>query len=153
MRSIYDNTKVGGVIAVYGSLTGVVATGDGVDTKGYNSAALRVQTSAVGAGIPVNTGASLVAVLEESADNVTFSAANDNTGTQIGVTITATTTAVVASARIEGLNQNRLRYLRAKITTKMQVAPLTPAKIFTGVAVIVMGRAYALPTDTTTSNT
>ncbi len=107
--------------------------------------------STVPAGIAVSNGGSLTAVLQESANNSTWSTALDNTGAAIQVVQEATTTAVIASARIEGLNQNRMRYLRV-VTTGAFGTP-TPTKVFTSCAVLELGRAYNKPVNTTTSNT
>ncbi len=152
MRTVYDNLNVGGALAVFGTGAAVVATGGSVDTKGYNSAALRIATSAVGAGILVANQVSLVAVLEESADNSTFTAALDNTGTQIQAKALATTSAVLASARIEGLGQQRLRYLRVKVTGGTPTAGVI-VQACTAVAILELGRAYQNPVTTTASNT
>ncbi len=144
--------SVGAISAVFNTTNAVLISvnGPSVDTKGYNSAALRVFTAPTGSGLLVSQQVSVVAVLQESADNVTFTTANDNTGTAIGVTVNATTTAVIGSARIEGLNQNRLRYLRVR-TTGISLGVVAAA--VTSVAVIELGRAYQLPTTTAVSNT
>lgn len=156
MRSVYDNLTLAGYAAAFNTTNAVVCVGAGVDTRGYNSAALRVFVGTVGAGIPVNTGSSLTAVLEESADNVTYSSALDNTGVQIGFptasVITATTTAVLQSARIEGLLQNRLRYLRVRTTAAFGGAA-SVLRQFTSCAVLELGRAYQNPISSTVSNT
>lgn len=155
MRSIYDNTAIGGAIAIFGSALAVTATGLGVDTKGYNTAAIRLSVSKVTSAITsIGTNQSIAAVLEESADNSTFSAALENNGGQIGCVATASSlAAVLASARIEGLGlSNRLRYLRVKLTTYQGSTGGVPAgAICTGVAVIELGRAYNVPTTTQSS--
>ncbi len=152
MRSVYDNLSVGAISAVFNTTNAVLISvnGPSVDTKGYNSAALRVFTTPTGTGLLVSQQVSVVAVLQESADNITFTTANDNTGTPIGVTVNATTTAVIGSARIEGLGQNRLRYLR--VNTKGSSLGVIASAV-TSVAVIELGRAFQLPTTTGTSNT
>jgi hypothetical protein len=154
MRDVYDNIAVGGYTVLFSTTTSVVATGASVDTKGYNSAALRVYIGTVGAGLTVNNGSSLTAVLQESTDNVTFTTATDNTGATIGFTGTqATTSVVLAAARIEGLNTNRQRYLRVQLTAKQGGTSGTVANAFTSAAVIELGRAYQRPVTTTVSNT
>lgn len=153
MRSIYDNTVIGSAAALLASTSGVVAYGPSVDTKGFNTGAIRLQVSLVGSGVTsIAKNGSVAAVLEESADNSTFSAATDNGGTQIGCVATASSlVAVLASARIEGLGvSNRMRYLRVKLITYQ--GGLSPAAaIFTAVAVIELGRAYSNPTTTQSS--
>lgn len=152
MRSLYDNVSVGAIHAVLNSSVGIVSRSPSVDTRGYNSAVLRVNTSAVGTNILVGQGGSVVVVLEESADNSTFTTAVDNTGATIGSTITATTTAVLGSYRIEGLGLQRLRYLRVKQTSNF-AAVASASAIFTAVAVIELGRAYINPVPTTPGGT
>lgn len=154
MRTVYDNLNIGGVVAILASTAGVIVDGPIVDTKGYNSAALRVNTGAVGgAANLVAQRVTVAAVLRESADGVTFANANDNTGTVIGTTVAAIITdGNVSSARIEGLNQNRLRYLRVRLT--VGAGPIaTTAAIFTCAALLELGRAYNNPVTTTVSNT
>lgn len=153
MRSIYDNAVVQGWAILRGTLNGVIATGASVDTKGYNTAALRVFIGATGTGLSVAGGSSLTAVLQESADNVTFSTATDNTGATIGFAGTqATTTAVLSDARIEGLGlSNTLRYLRVQLTANL--GGTAAANVFTAAAVIELSRAYNNPVTTTSSNT
>lgn len=152
MRSIYDNANLAGFAAAFNTTGFTIVTSASVDTKGYNTAALRVFTSTVGAGIGVGAGASLVAVLQESADGTTWATANDNTGTPIRITQEATTSAVIGSARIEGLLQNRLRYLRVQTTANFG-GPATPTRQFTSCAVLELSRAYQNPVNTTASNT
>ena len=84
MRDVYDNIAVGGYTVLFSTTATVVATGASVDTKGYNSAALRVYIGTVGSGLTINNGSSLTAVLQESSDNSTFTTATDNTGATIG---------------------------------------------------------------------
>jgi len=111
MRSIYDNAVLAGYATQFNTTGATVTYGAAVDTKGYNTGALRVFVSTIGNGtaLPVNTGGSLTVVLQESADAVTWNTATDNTGATIGMTIVSTATAVLQDARIEGLNQNQLR--------------------------------------------
>lgn len=160
MRTVYDNLVLAGFVsqfntssAVVGSVigAGTVTVGATVDTKGYNSAALRVFTSNVQTGIAVGAGSSLTAVLQKSTDGTTWSTAVDNTGAAISITQEATTTAVIGSARIEGLLLNQPRYLRIQCTANF--AATTASRAFTSCAVLELGRAYQNPVSTTASNT
>lgn len=153
MRSIYDNVATSGFAAAFNTLGATVCTGGSVDTKGYSTGVLRVFTSTVASGIAVGNGASLTAVLQESTDGTTWSTATDNTGATIGGTQTATTSAVITSYRIEGLNLNRDRYLRVVTTAAFGGAVSNNSKAFTSAAVIELGRSYQRPVDTTVSNT
>ncbi len=152
MRTVYDNIAIGSVLATYNSSPAVITTSPSVDTKGYNSACLRVYQTPVGAGIVKTLAVSTVAVLQESADNVTFTTALDNTGVAIGGNCQATTTAVISSFRVEGLGQQRLRYLRVSLQSGVPTTSST-AFISTTVAVIELGRGYQLPPTTAVSNT
>jgi hypothetical protein len=154
MRDVYDNIAVGGYTVLFSTTTSVVATGASVDTKGYNSGALRVYIGTVGSGLTINNGSSLTAVLQESDNNSTFTTATDNTGATIGFSGTqATTTVVLSDARIEGLNANRKRYLRVQLTAKQGGTSGTVANAFTSVAVIELGRGFQRPVTATVSNT
>ncbi len=155
MRTVYDNLSIGGLVATYNSLPAIVTTSPVVDTKGYNSAALRIYTTATGAVSLPGGGVSLVAVLQECAtSNGVFTSALDNTGTAIGGTITPTTTAILSSFRVEGLLQNRLRYLRVQLTPNFPAAVDRPiALIFTATALLELGRAYNNPVATTPQGT
>lgn len=141
---MYDNVQVAvGTNPQFSTTGAVVATGAGIDTLGYNTAALRVITTPVGAGFSVGNGSSLVAVLQEAPDNVTWTNALDNTGTVIGGTIQVTTTAVVSSYRIEGLGLNRKRFLRVVLTPNF--GGTTQGNAFTSSSVVELGRAYNDP--------
>lgn len=152
MRSVYDNLSVLGFAAAFNTASALICTGATVDTKGYNSAALRVFLSTTGSSLSTAQGSSLTAVLQESSDGSTWTTATDNTGASIGGTSVATTTAVLASYRIEGLNLNRKRYLRV-VTTANQYSAGVVAAAFTSCAVLELGRSYQKPVTTTTSNT
>lgn len=152
MRSIYDNAVVTGYAVQLNTTGATVTTGASVDTRGYNTGALRVFVSNVGTGLPVNTGASLTVVLQKSTDGTTWATATDNTGATIGMTVTATTTVVVSSARIEGLNLNQSRYLRVQTTAAFGGAA-SISRQFTSCAVLELARAYNRPVTTTESNT
>lgn len=154
MRTVYDNLSIGGLTSILASTGGIVIQGASVDTKNFNSAALRINCGAVGGAANIVAQRVTVAViLQESSDNSTWSSANDNTGTVIGSTVAALITdASVTSARVEGLGQNRKRYLRVQLTTG--AGPnATLAAVFTCTAFLELGRAYNNPVNTTTSNT
>ena len=149
MRSIYDGIKTVNsfLTVISGSLVGTI-TGTSVDTKGLNSAMLSVDAG------PITAAGTLQVTLQEAPDNVTWTTANDNTGTAIGFTIglnsTAGSLATHAQARIEGLNVNRKRYLRVlgSLTNTLGVS--------TVVATIIAGRAFEEPVfagSSTVSNT
>ena len=149
MRSIYDAVSIQeSVVPVLatGTTVATAINGTTVDTKGYNTALIRSAIGQLNAGI-----ATLAVTLQESADNSTWSNALDNTGTVIGFTLVATTTSGTVSnqARIEGLGLNRKRYLRGVITYTLSATTVTATTYGT----IALGRAYAEPVDTATSNT
>lgn len=149
MRSIYDNVNASSFIVASGS-TAAVITSAVTDTANFDTAVLRVFTSNLGAGLGVGTGASLAAVLQESAATTgPWTSATDNTGAVIQVIQTATTTAVIGSARVEGLGLNRKRYLRIQATVNAANIPAAgtiPAlQQFTSCAVLEFGRAQNLP--------
>ncbi len=161
MRSIYDNAYVAALAGPFFATTGSVAAMNGasVDTKGYNTAALRVFITATGStALTPSTVSTLTAVLQESSDNSTFTTALDNTGVAIGfpatAVLTATTTAVIGSARIEGLGLQRKRYLRVVLTPFLSGGAIALApNSFTAVAVIELARAYNNPVTAVVSNT
>lgn len=99
------------------SLTGSSAVnGDSIDTAitfDADSIMIHVRTE-IASGSP--TAATVAWALQESSDNSTFAAANDNTGTAIGGTLTTKTVANDAYARVEGVMVNRKRYLRIVLT-------------------------------------
>lgn len=154
MRSIYDNVAIDGLTGPQLNTTpALVITGTVVDTKGYNSAVLRIFTVPK-TGIGPTVANSITAVLQECATSTgTFTTATDVSGATIGTTIASTATAVIGSARIEGLGQNRLRYLRIQTTGKVIAGAGTADGSFTSVAVIELGRGYARPVTATVSNT
>ena len=161
MKSIYDAVIIGGVAgpALFTTPLVTTITGESIDTKGYNTGVLRVRASAFNTPlnntiqplITVNNGASVTAVLEESADNSTWSSALNNSSTQIGTTgVVVTATAVVGSARIEGLGGlNRMRYLRVKLTANFGSPNVN--KVFTAFGAIELGNAFRNPVTTETS--
>lgn len=99
------------------TLTGSSAVNqDSVDTGqtfDVDSIMVHVRTEISG-GSP--TTATTAWALQESSDNSTFTAANDNTGTAIGGTINTKTVAADVYARVEGVMVNRKRYLRLVLT-------------------------------------
>ena len=151
MRSVYDAISFVAALfssAAVTSLAGSTAvTSAYVDTKGYNSAVL------VGHGDAAATNTTFTAaytLTECATSGGSYTAANDNTGTQIGFTLNLHTAAADNVARIEGLNVNRLRYLKVTITpaTTGGTSPTANA-----LAYIALGRAYELPANTAVSNT
>lgn len=155
MRSIYDNAVVQGYAVQWNTTGATVTLGASVDSRGYNTAALRVFVSPTqGRGLTLGNGGSLTAVLQESSDNVTFATANDNTGAAIQLILVATTTAVLQDARIEGLNlSNRKRYLRVQTTANFGSPIVGNNMTFTSCAVLELARAYQNPVTTVASNT
>ena len=153
MRSVYD--AIAYVVALFSSaavaaLSGTTAqTSAYIDTKGYNSAMLVGHADAA-TGSPSAATAAFT-LTESDASGSGFAAANDNTGTQIGFTLTNTSAAADGAARIEGLGDlNRKRYLKVVITPAFTggTSPATNA-----IAYILLGRAYELPANTAVSNT
>jgi hypothetical protein len=148
--NIYDDTKVIGSTSLAAqSFTGSGAVnGSKVDTQGEETAAIYAN-GAQASGSP--SAAALAVTLQESADGSTnWSNALDNTGTVIGFTLNCQAAAAEKIARIEGLNLNRKRYLRAVITPAY-TGGSSPAIL--GFAQIIMGNAQQLPVTTAVSNT
>jgi len=131
------------------SLSGSSAVnGTYFDTKGFSTAMLRANAQAA-SGAP--SAASVAFVLQESAASGSgYAAANDNTGTQIGGTATVTSAAADVLARIEGLGQNRKRYLRIVATPSFTGGTSPATLVF---AEIIAARGFNQPTQTATSNT
>lgn len=153
MRSVFDNIATGAFAAIYASLSGVVVTSAALDTRGYNSGAIKVNTTAVGnSANTVATRGTVAVVLEESTDNSTWATATDSAGTTIGTTVAAiSTNGNVTPVRITGLNLDRDRYLRLKLTSGFGPGA-TLAGIFTLTACIEVGNAYNNPVTTVVSN-
>jgi Flp pilus assembly protein TadG len=123
--------------------------GVSVDTLGYDNAKLHAFGVAA-SGSP--SGASLAVKLQESADGSTnWADALDNTGVGIGFTLTTTAADAVNAARIEGLNLNRKRYLRAVVTPTF-TGGTSPASQFYA-EIVFGGDAQQLPVNSATSNT
>ena len=149
-NNIYDDVKiVGGASLPAQSFSGSsAADGAKVDTQGSDNAAIYAN-GAEASGSP--SAATLVVTLQESADGSTsWTNALDNTGTVIGFTLNCEAAAAENVARIEGLNLNRKRYLRAVITPAF-TGGSSPAIL--GFAQIILGNNSPLPVDTATSNT
>lgn len=148
MRSLYDNVLVSESLAVRSDTGGSAVNGSAVDTMGYNTAMLLVNT-AIASGSP--TAASMVVKLQESdTSGGTYADALDNTGTAIGFTLDVKTAVQQGQARIEGLGTNRKRYLRITETTTF-TGGTSPAVLLHGL--ILLGAGYSKPANTTASNT
>lgn len=90
--------------------------GDSIDTgKVFDADSIMIHVrTEIASGSP--SAATVAWALQESSDNSTWTAANDNTGTAIGVTLTTKTVANDSYARVEGIMVNRKRYLRIVLT-------------------------------------
>jgi hypothetical protein len=108
------------------------------------------------------SAATLAWALQESSDNSTFVAANDNTGTAIGGTVNVKTVAQDIYARIEGINLNngastgaqggRKRYLRVVFTPAF-TSGTSPAVLGYAEFIGAPGSGQPLPVRTAVSNT
>lgn len=148
--NVYDDLKVigGGSLAAQSFTGSAAVNGSKVDTLNCETAGIYAN-GAQASGSPA--AAALTVTLQESADGSTnWSNALDNTGTVIGFTLNCLSAAAENIARIEGLNLNRKRYLRAVITPAF-TGGSSPAIL--GFAQILLGNVQQLPTDTTASNT
>lgn len=146
----YDDVKfIGGTSLPAQSFTGSSAVdGSKVDTQGADNAAIYAN-GAEASGSP--SAATLVVTLQESADGSTnWSNALDNTSTVVGFTLNCESAAAENIARIEGLNLNRKRYLRAVITPAF-TGGSAPAIL--GFAQILLGNNQQDPVDSSVSNT
>ena len=154
MRSIYDAVGIVTTVSAQAVSGTTALNGTTVDTLGYNTAMLHVNSQVA----LYTQSATLVVTLQESADNVTWTTAQDNTAANIGFTLPITAMvaapgAIVtpvlpsASCRIEGLGLNRKRYLRAVITPAITTGSATLS------ATILLGRAFEEPVRTAVSNT
>ena len=154
MRSVYD--AIATVVALFTSRGSVnitdttLYTSAAIDTKGYNSA---MMVGHAGMDNGSCTTFPIAFLLQESdASGSGFAAANDNTGTQIGFTISPIAADVDGSARIEGLGDlNRKRYLKVTMQAGSITGGSSPAS--RSFCTIVLGRAYNLPANTGVSNT
>ncbi len=150
-KNVFDDVKILSGCSLdpqSNNTSGVAVNGNKVDTQGGDNAALYVRGAAA-TGSPATF--TLACKLQESADGSTnWSDALDNTGTAIGFTLDVHAAAAENVARIEGLNLNRKRYLRAVVTPTI-TGGSSPATVF--VASIIIGNASPLAVDTNTSNT
>ena len=149
------------------SFTGSAAVNsDSVDTikdasvGGAESLLLHVRAE-IASGAP--TAATIAVALQESSDNSTWAAAQDNTGTAIGATLNVHSAAQDYYARIEGINlQNtsassapyggRKRYLRVVLTPAF-TAGTTPAILGFAEFIGAPGTGAQLPVRSAVSNT
>jgi hypothetical protein len=135
------------------SFTGSSAVdSDSVDTaQVFPAESIMVHVRAeIASGSP--SAATLAWALQESSDNSTWTAANDNTGTAIGATLNVHTTAQDSYARIEGINLNRKRYLRVVFTPAF-TSGSSPAILGYAEFIGAPGSGQPLPVRTTVSNT
>ena len=125
MRSVYDNVKT--VVTLRPQAITANTNGIGVDTLGYNSAAISLETGAV-----TGTTPTLDVKIQDSADNSTFA----DLSTPVAFTqVTAANNSQIL--RLEGLNATgRRRYIRVVAT----VGGTTPN--FTSLCTVLLGRAY-----------
>ena len=162
MRSLYDSIAIARLDGSEGtnnqqgpsipaqSLTGsTVVTGTYFDTKGYQSAVIRANAQ-VASGSP--TAATVTFALTECATSGgTYAAANDNTGTAIASgALNVKTAAADYLARIEGLGQNRKRYLEITATPAFTGGTSPAILVF---AEIIAARSFLKPVQTDVSNT
>ena len=145
MHSVYDNIAVSKSIAPQGDTGGSAVDGSSVDTIGYESALLVFEAGAI-SGSPSATA--IAVKLQESADGSTkWGDALDNTGVAIGGSLT---TSGVLLARIEGLGQNRKRYLRVVETTTFTDGTSPAVQVHGN---ILLGRGLQKPANSAASNT
>jgi hypothetical protein len=148
-ENAYDNIRNATSLKPQSVSGSAAVNGAAVDTQGYDNAKLHAFGVAA-SGSP--SGASLAVKLQESADGSTnWGDALDNTGVVIGFTLTTTSADAVNAARIEGLNLNRKRYLRAVVTPTF-TGGSSPASVFYA-ELVFGGDAQQLPVTTTPSNT
>lgn len=127
MRSVYDNIK--SLFAFRPQVATASVNGAGVDTLGYNSAAVTLEVGAVSGTTPT-----LDVKIQDSTDNATFADVSGLTFIQV---TTANNSQVL---RIEGLGTStRKRYLRAVAT----IGGTSPSFAFA--TNILLGRAFRAP--------
>ncbi len=153
MRSVYD--AVSQITALFTgvgiqSLTGsTVVTSAAIDTKGFNSALIRVIAELTTSNPSVATVA--LTVTESATSGGSYAPANDNTGTAIGFTLDVHAARADNSCRLEGLNgENRKRFLKVVLTPAF-TGGSSPA--ISCVAEVILAHAFNLPANTATSNT
>lgn len=146
MHSLYDNVAVDPSLAPQSDAGGSPVDGASVDTLGYNTAMLVLESGAI-SGSPSATA--IAVKLQESADGSTgWADANDETGAPIGGTVTEANKVLLA--RIEGLGTNRKRYLRVVETTTF-TGGTSPTVLVHGN--ILLGRGLEKPANSAQSNT
>jgi hypothetical protein len=146
------------------SLTGSSAVnGDSLDTaQSFIAESILIHVRGeIASGSP--TAATVAWALQESSDNSTWTAANDNTGTAIGATLNVKTVAQDSYARVEGINLyntsltaapygGRKRYLRIVLTPAF-TGGSSPAILAVAEWIGSPGSGQQLPVRTTVSNT
>lgn len=146
------------------SLTGSSAVnGDSIDTAtGFIAESIMIHVRAeIASGSP--SAATVAWALQESSDNSTWAAANDNTGTAIGATLNVHTTAQDSYARVEGINLynsnlsaapygGRKRYLRIVLTPAF-TSGTSPAILAVAEFIGSPANGQPLPVRTAVSNT
>jgi hypothetical protein len=147
--SAYDDVKVVTSVKPQ-SLTGSTpATGANVDTLGYDNAKIFAYAVTTTSNPSVATA---TVKLQESADGSTnWSDALDNTGAVISFVLDVHAADASNSARIEGLNLNRKRYLRV-VATPAFTGGTSPA-IVANAEIVFGGGVQQLPITTAVSNT
>jgi hypothetical protein len=163
----YDDTMVQPIttssVAIQSFSGSSAVDSDSVDTAQtwpVESAMIHVRAE-IASGSP--SAATLAWALQESTDNSTWVAANDNTGTAIGATLNVHTVAQDSYARIEGINlQNtsltaapyggRRRYLRVVFTPAF-TSGSSPAILGYAEFIGTPASGQPLPVRTTVSNT
>jgi len=145
------------------SLTGSSAVnGDALDTGTvFDADSVMIHVRAeIASGAP--SAATVAWALQESLDNSTWVAANDNTGTAIGATLNVHTVAVDSYARVEGIMLNnaatsgaqggRKRYLRIVLTPAF-TGGTSPAILTYAEFIGAPGNGAVFPIRTAVSNT
>ena len=135
------------------SLTGSSAVnGDSIDTaQVFIAESIMVHVRAeIASGSP--SAATVAWALQESSDNSSWGAANDNTGTAIGATLNVHTVAVDSYARVEGIMLNRKRYLRIVLTPTFS-SGTSPAILTVAEFIGAPASGQPLPVRTQVSNT
>lgn len=125
MRSVYDNIKSAATLRPQAITANT--NGNGIDTLGYNSAAISLEVGAVS-----GTSPTLDVKIQDSADNSTFA---DLSPSVAFTQVTAANNSQIL--RLEGLNAaGRRRYIRVVAT----VGGTSPN--FTASCSVLLGRAF-----------
>ena len=146
----------------FNGTSGTAVNSDSVDTGlvfDADSAMIHVRAE-IASGAP--TTFAVAWALQESNDNSTWTAANDNTGTAIGASLNVLTVAQDSYARIEGIMLNnsassgaqggRKRYLRVAITPTY-TGGTTPGSLVFAELLGAPGAGAVFPVRTAVSNT